>query len=67
MDGFLGALVRRNFLADDQLLRAAGVSLVVALLSATLATAFGTLAGYALARFGAFPGRALLTAAMRLP
>jgi putrescine transport system permease protein len=42
---------------DDQLLRAALLSLRIAASSATLALVVGTLGGLALARFGAFRGR----------
>jgi len=44
---------------DDALLRAAGLSLRIAAVSATAATVLGTGAGYALARFGRFTGRGL--------
>src|SRR5688572_13893516 len=53
--------------ADRQILRAAGVSLLVAFLSASLATALGTAAGYALARFGPFRGRAMFAGALAVP
>jgi putrescine transport system permease protein len=53
--------------ADRQILRAAGISLVVAVVSATLATALGTAAGYALARFGRFRGRALFAGVLAMP
>jgi len=53
--------------ADRQILRAAGTSLLVALVSASLATALGTAAGYALARFGPFRGRALLAGTLAVP
>ena len=52
---------------DRQILRAAGVSLVVAFFSATLATVLGTAAGYALARFGPFRGRALFAGLLAMP
>ena len=56
---------------DDQLIEAAGLSLRIAALSATGATVLGTLAGYALARFGRFRGRAafvsLISARLVLP
>lgn len=53
--------------ADRQILRAAGVSLLVAFVSASLATALGTAAGYALARFGPFRGRALFAGTLAMP
>ncbi len=57
--------------ADDKLIAAALLSLRIAALSATGATVLGTLAGYALARFGRFGGRgafaALLSARLVLP
>jgi putrescine transport system permease protein len=53
--------------ADRQIMRAAGTSLVVALASASLATVLGTGAGYALARFGPFRGRALFAGALAVP
>ena len=53
--------------ADDQLLRAAGISFTVALLSATIATIFGTLAGFVLNRFGPFRSRALLVGTIAAP
>jgi putrescine transport system permease protein len=52
---------------DQQLLRAALLSLRIAASSATLALAIGTLAGLALARFGAFRGRLALEAATAAP
>ncbi|MBX3702583.1 MAG: ABC transporter permease subunit [Steroidobacteraceae bacterium] len=50
----------RELLQNQQLLGAAWLSLKIAALNATCATVLGTLAGLALARFGAFRGRALL-------
>ena len=44
---------------DDKLIEAALLSLRIAAVSATAATALGTLAGLALARFGRFRGRGL--------
>jgi putrescine transport system permease protein len=56
---------------DQPLIDAAGLSLRVAALSATGATALGLAAGYALARFGRFAGRrtfsALVAARLVLP
>lgn len=54
-------------LDDRQILNAAWVSLRVAAFSATLAVVFGTLAGIALARFGPFRGRMLLTGMVTAP
>lgn len=56
-----------ELLADRQIMRAAGISLLVAFLSASLATALGTAAGYALARFGPFRGRALFAGLLAVP
>jgi len=56
------ALVR-----DGPLVDAALLSLRIAALSATLALIVGTLAGYALARFGRFRQRALFSAAVTAP
>jgi putrescine transport system permease protein len=47
-------------LSDGQVLDAAWLSLRVAVCAATVAAVLGTLAGTALARFGAFRGRSLL-------
>ena len=47
-------------LSDDEVLDAAWLSLRVAICAATMSTILGTLAGTALARFGAFRGRSLL-------
>lgn len=58
-------------LSDGEVLDAAWLSLRVAVFAATAATILGTLAGTALARFGAFRGRSLLigmtTATIVLP
>jgi len=52
---------------DDALIAAALLSLRIAAISATLATLLGTAAGFALARFGAFRGRAGLAALLNVP
>jgi putrescine transport system permease protein len=52
---------------DRQLIDAALLSLRIAAVSATLALCIGTLAGYALARFGRFPTRAAFSAALAAP
>ena len=56
---------------NDRLIEAALLSLRIAAISATFATILGTLAGYALARFGRFPARgafaSLLSARLVLP
>lgn len=52
---------------DPQILGSAWVSLQVAVMSATIATALGTLAAYVLVRFGRFRGRALLTGMSTAP
>jgi putrescine transport system permease protein len=54
-------------LHDQQLLRAAFLSLRIAASSATLALVVGMLAGIALARFGAFRGRLAFEAATAAP
>jgi putrescine transport system permease protein len=52
---------------NDDVLAAAWLSLRVALLSATVATALGTLAGLALARAGRFRGRVLFSGMIAAP
>jgi len=52
---------------DDQLISAALLSLRIAATSATLALIIGTLAGYALARFGRFRTRMALAATLAAP
>jgi putrescine transport system permease protein len=54
-------------LRDEQILRAARVSLEVAFLSASGATVLGTMVGYALARFGRFRGRTFFSALALAP
>jgi len=54
-------------LSDDQILRAAWLSIRIALTAATAASVLGTLAGVALARLGAFRGRALLAGLVPAP
>ena len=56
-----------ELLADRQILDAAANSLIVAVVSASLAAILGTAAGYAFARFGQFPGRATLAGAVAAP
>jgi len=53
--------------SNDAILDAALVSLQVAFLSATLGTAFGTVIGYVLSRFGGFRLRMLFTAMATAP
>ena len=53
--------------ADRQLMAAARNSLLVAVISATLATLLGTAAGMALARFGKFRGRTALAGTLAAP
>ena len=53
--------------ANDQILDAAWLSLRVAAMNATGATVLGTLAGLALARFGQFKGRTLLSGMTTAP
>lgn len=52
---------------NEQILSAAWLSLKIAATTATGATILGTLAGLALARFGAFKGRALLSGMTTAP
>ena len=52
---------------NDQVIRAAILSLKIALLSATFATLFGTMAGIALARFRRFRGRVLFSGLVTAP
>jgi putrescine transport system permease protein len=54
-------------LSDDEVLDAAWLSLRVAICAATASTVLGTLAGTALARFGAFRGRSLLVGMTTAP
>ncbi len=56
-----------ELLRDQQILQAAWVSLKVAALSATVGTAFGTLIGYAMTRFGRFRPRLLLSGMATAP
>ncbi len=56
-----------SLLQDPQILGAAWISLQVAVASATIATALGTLAAYVLVRFTRFRGRALLTGMSTAP
>ncbi len=53
--------------SNQQVLKAAMLSLEIALVSATLATILGTLAGLALARFTHFRGRALFAGLVTAP
>lgn len=54
-------------LSDGEVLDAAWLSLRVAVCAATVSTVLGTLAGTALARFGAFRGRSLLVGMTTAP
>jgi putrescine transport system permease protein len=54
-------------LSNDQILSAAWLSIKIAVISASLAVVLGTLAGVALARYGAFRGRALLVGMTTAP
>jgi putrescine transport system permease protein len=54
-------------LGNEQILRAAFLSIRIALISATVAVVLGTLAGTALARFGHFRGRLLLAGMTTAP
>ena len=57
----------RSLLHSEDILSAAELSLQIALVSATLATALGTLVGLALSRLGGFRGRTLLTGMVTAP
>jgi putrescine transport system permease protein len=57
----------RSLLASEDILAAALLSLEVAVVSATVATALGTLSGLALNRLGRFRGRTLLTGMITAP
>jgi putrescine transport system permease protein len=52
---------------DQPIITATMLSLRIAAGSATIAAAIGTLGGFALARFGRFPGRAAFSAALAAP
>jgi putrescine transport system permease protein len=54
-------------MSNDQILGAAWLSIQIAMIAATWAVILGTLAGVALARFGAFRGRALLAGMTTAP
>jgi putrescine transport system permease protein len=54
-------------MSNDQILSAAWLSIKIAMISASGAVILGTLAGVALARFGAFRGRALLAGMTTAP
>ncbi|RMH49316.1 MAG: ABC transporter permease subunit [Alphaproteobacteria bacterium] len=56
-----------ELLGNAQVLQAAWISVQIAVLAATIGTALGTLVGYALARFGRFRGRLLLTGMATAP
>ena len=56
-----------ELLRDDQVLRAAWLSLRIGVMNATIAVALGTLAGLALARMGRFRGRVLFTGMTSAP
>jgi putrescine transport system permease protein len=54
-------------LNDDQVITAFFLSLRIALLSSLIATILGTIAGYVLARFGAFGGRTVFSGMVTAP
>jgi putrescine transport system permease protein len=56
-----------ELLKNDQVLDAAFLSLRIAVVTATLATILGTMAGMALARFGRFRGRTLFSGMITSP
>jgi len=57
----------RSLLHSEDILASALLSLQIAVVSATLATALGTLAGLALSRLGRFRGRTLMTGMITAP
>ncbi len=57
----------RLLLGNEQILGAAWLSIQIAAMTATGAVVLGTLAGLALARFGRFPGRGLLSGMTTAP
>lgn len=57
----------RSLLESEDILSSALLSLQIAVVSATLATALGTLAGLALSRLGRFRGRTLMTGMITAP
>jgi putrescine transport system permease protein len=52
---------------DDQVITAFLLSLRIAIISSTIATILGTIAGYVLARFGLFRGRTVLSGMVTAP
>jgi putrescine transport system permease protein len=52
---------------DDQVITAFVLSLKIAILSSTVATILGTIAGYVLSRFGAFRGRTVFSGMVTAP
>lgn len=52
---------------DDDMLGAAWLSLQIAVISATIATSLGTIAGFVMARFGRFSGRTLFSIMLAAP
>jgi putrescine transport system permease protein len=56
-----------SLLSNDQVIRALVLSLQIALVSATIATILGTMAGIALARFRRFKGRTLFSGLVIAP
>ncbi len=56
-----------ELLQNEQILRAAWISIRIAVMNATIAVCLGTLAGFVLARMGRFRGRLLLTGMTTAP
>ena len=54
-------------LENDSIMRAAGVTIKVAIVSSTLATILGTMAGFSMSRFGSFRGRTLFNGMIYAP
>jgi putrescine transport system permease protein len=56
-----------ELMENEGIIRAAGMTLKVAFLSSTLATIFGTMAGFAMVRYGRFRGRTLFNGMIYAP
>jgi putrescine transport system permease protein len=56
-----------SLMHNDQIISAFVLSLKIALISSTVATILGTIAGYVLARFGLFRGRIILSGMVTAP
>jgi putrescine transport system permease protein len=56
-----------SLMQNDQIISAFVLSLKIAIISSTVATILGTIAGYVLARFGMFHGRTILSGMVTAP